>query len=128
MAFGTSKLLLFPDIEQAIVDFNLKMGTFTFIERADLKLGSHEQLQNLARYFILAGSVYNQDDMRGIRTLAQLQADLEKICDPNPHILRKNLLKPNTPHKVLYFFDLMKVIQDLALSLSKERKIVCIKK
>lgn len=112
MAFGTSKLLLHVDMEQAIVDFNVKAGTFTFIDRADLKLGSHETLQNLARFFILAGNVYNQDDMKGTkRTLADLQFDLERICDPILKIEdRKGFLKPNSLHKVKYFFDLMKVI------------------
>ena len=83
MAIGTSKLILHADIEQAIVDVNLKAGTFTFIDRGDLKLGRHETLQNLARFFILAGNVYNQDDMRGHgRTMQHLQKDLEAICDP----------------------------------------------
>ena len=39
VAFGTCKLLLFAEFEQAIVDFNIKNATFTFIDRANLELG-----------------------------------------------------------------------------------------
>ena len=61
VAFGTSKLLCHEEFEQAIIDFNVKAGTFTFIDRADLKLGSQETRKNLAKYFILTGAVYRKD-------------------------------------------------------------------
>jgi len=59
VAFGTSRLLCFQDLEQAIVDVNVKAGTFTFIDRTDLQLGSSEKTQNICRLLILSGAVYN---------------------------------------------------------------------
>lgn len=71
--------------------------------------------------------------MKGTRTLDQLQVDLEKICDPDwipktPQVTKRNFLKPNSHIKVRFFFDLMKVVQDQALSLSKDRQIVSVKR
>jgi len=58
VAFGTSKLLCHSEFEQAIVDFDLKAGTITFIDRADLGVCSHQNLNNLASFFILSGVYY----------------------------------------------------------------------
>ena len=72
--------------------------------------------------------------MKGTRTLDQLQGDLEKICDPdwvpknNQVPNKRNFLKPNSHIKVRFFFDLMKVVQDQALSLNKDRQIVSVKR
>ena len=44
-----------------IVDFNLNSGTFSFIDREDLKLASENRLSALADYFVLTGSVYGCD-------------------------------------------------------------------
>ena len=83
VAFGTSRLLVHNDFEQAIVDFNLENETFTFIDRAELRLGRNDTLQNITRFFILAGTVYSVDDLKGEdRNLADLLKELEKACDP----------------------------------------------
>lgn len=65
--------------------------------------------------------------MKGTRTLDQLQGDLEKICDPD-WLNKRNFLKPNSHIKVHFFFNLMKVVQDQALSLNKDRQIVSVKR
>ena len=64
-AFGTSKLLLHSQFQQAIVDFNLKANTFTFIDLEDLNLGNEQALSNLASYMILSGAFYGLDDLAG---------------------------------------------------------------
>lgn len=104
VAFGTSKLLCHGDFEQAIVDFNVTAGTFTFIDRADLKLDCKELLPLLARFFILSGAVYGITDMKGDLTWSALQAQLVKACDKNvksPE--KKDLLKPCKPEQKMRF-------------------------
>ena len=61
MAFGTSKLLCFERFDQAIVDFNLTQGTFSFIDRDDLKLASENRQSALAEYFFKSGAVNGFD-------------------------------------------------------------------
>ena len=61
VAFGTSKLLCYEGFDQAIVDFDLNKGSFSFIDRDDLKLGTENRLSALADYFVLSGSVYSFD-------------------------------------------------------------------
>ena len=43
------------------MDFDLNKGTFSFIDRDDLKLGTENRLSALADYFVLSGSVYSYD-------------------------------------------------------------------
>ena len=59
VAFGSCKLLAYEGFDQAIVDFDLDAGTFTFIDRNDLSLGK-DKLTKLAEYFVLAGGIYGQ--------------------------------------------------------------------
>lgn len=128
MAFGTSKLLCFPEFEQVIVNVNVKAGTFTFIDRADLQLGKSEPLANLARLQILSGAVYNVHELRGDRTQQTLFAQLELACDPmtKPE-QKKEILKPPI-EKQPYFLQLKSVIQEAAVAINKERQITCISK
>ena len=72
----------------------------------------------MARFFILQGAFYGQDDMKGEKEFGQLALELEKLGEvvpptgPNQINTRKMLLKPNSHLKVRYFFDIMKVVQD----------------
>ena len=61
VAFGTSKLLCFERFDQAIVDFNLTQGTFSFIDRDDLKLANESRQSALAEYFFKSGAVNGFD-------------------------------------------------------------------
>ena len=61
VAFGTSKLLCFERFDQAIVDFNLTQGTFSFIDRDDLKLAGESRQSALAEYFFKSGAVNGFD-------------------------------------------------------------------
>ena len=54
--FGSPKLLSFKHIAQAIVDFDIQKGTFTFVDRNDLKL--EKECETIADYFVLAGGMY----------------------------------------------------------------------
>ena len=64
IAFGSVKLLCFEKFEQAVVDFDLKNGTFSFIDRSELQLGSSKSVpHNLASYMVLAGALYKKDKL-----------------------------------------------------------------
>ena len=57
VAFGSSKLLCYEGFNQAIVDFDLSAGTFTFIDREDLQI-PQDKIGALVDYFVYSGSVY----------------------------------------------------------------------
>ena len=124
VCFGTSKLLCHGELEQAIVDFNLKAGTFTFIDRADLKLGNHESLQNIARYMILSGALYGET----LGAKKPTESELEQACNPKLKSAERQLLLKPPADKKTYFFNLKQVLQEAAISLSSERKITSTKK
>lgn len=60
IAFGSVKLLCFERFEQAVVDFDHKAGTFSFIDRSELQLGNNNRnvVANLASYMVLSGALY----------------------------------------------------------------------
>ena len=105
VAFGTSRLLVHNEFDQAIVDFSLENENFTFIDRSDLKLGKNDTVQNIARFFILAGTVYSMDELKGERQFADLKSELERSCDQatTPADL-KTLLKPSSDDKKTFLY------------------------
>lgn len=54
VCFGQLSLLGFKDIEQAIIGFDLEVGTFTFVDRNDSKL----QLNEIRNQIVESGLVY----------------------------------------------------------------------
>ena len=49
VVFGSPKLLSYKHIAQAIVDFHIQKGTFTFVDRNDLIL--ENECETIADYF-----------------------------------------------------------------------------
>ena len=68
-------------------------------------MGKSDTVQNIARFFILAGTVYSFDDLKGERTFSDLKGELEQACDPatTPAVM-KTLLKPSSDDKKTFLY------------------------
>lgn len=82
VVFGSAKLLCFDKIDQAIVDFDITNGTFTFIDRKDLD----KNLDDLANYFVMTGGVHNVKFSPADKLDAS-NGDLLKMLNENPAAL-----------------------------------------
>jgi len=80
VVFGSAKLLCFDKIDQAIVDFDINKGTFTFIDRKDLD----KNIEDLANYFVMAGGVHNVK----FSPADNSNVDLLKMLNDNPAALK----------------------------------------
>lgn len=86
IAFGSVKLLCFEKFEQAVVDFDHKNGTFSFIDRKELQLGSSKSLlHNLASYMVLSGALYKKDKLTKMGPQELLEA-LRSDCKAGQNI------------------------------------------
>ena len=56
VVIGSPKLLVFKDIDQAIVDFDLQKDTFNFIDKEDLKV----KRDVLLDYMVASGFMFNK--------------------------------------------------------------------
>ena len=111
--FGSPKLLSFKHIAQAIVDFDIQKGTFTFVDRNDLKL--EKECETIADYFVLAGGMYGvQIPVANKGKVAS--SELIKLMKETP-----NLLKPTDKKKEK--FDTLKHILRAAPVLNSKREL-----
>ena len=94
--------------------FDTVAGTFTFIDRDELKLGHHENLYNmLAKFFILCGSYYTINSLASPRSLDDLFQELETACNrQTQNEYRKQLLQPTNFDERGIFYDTKGVVFD----------------